>query len=307
LATICPSLAAQADVGRMVVEDCFNQSPPVPPVAVKGFVAYGGSWQAQDGVLTGGGDSGAKLLLDAPLAADCEVAAEVFLAPQVVWSGLITCVTDPGIGADRFWGYEVSVNPAGKLLRLGAHRNNFELIRDVPCDLPAGQWVDLSVRRQGSRLEVKLNGQTVVTHDDGNRALPAGKAGFRAWQGGLQCRNFRVGSGGTMQSIALEAIHPDTDAARWGTSAAWTPFVSGGCAEFRHEEGGMFGAGMSQVICLRDGAGAAGIANAGPTSEGLVWVRGQMYEGAVWAKSDRPLTPCVTAENAAGSELARVR
>ena len=297
--------AADADVSRMTLDDCFLQPPPVPAVTLRGFAAYGGAWQAEGGTVTGLGDGGSKLLLDQPLAEDCEVAAEVLLAPQIVWSGLIACVTEPGVGADRFWGYEVSVSPSGKLLRLGAHRNNFELIRDVPCDLPTGQWAELTFRRQGSRLEVQVNGRTIVTHDDGNRALPAGRAGFRVWQGGLQCRNFRVGAPGTMRPVALETAQPDGDAARWGTSSTWTPLVSRGRADFRHEDGGVFAAGKCQVLGLRDANGAAGLASAGPRNEGLRWIRDQVYEGAVWARADQPVRLTVAAEDVAGQVLAQ--
>jgi hypothetical protein len=153
------------------------------------------------------------LLLSEHLPADFEILADVYLAPNIQWSGLIACVSDPGIGADRFFGYEISLAPGRKEVRLGAHRNNFELIRDVPCDLQAGQWAELSVRRQGSRLEVRVNGETVVTHDDGNRALSAGQVGFRVWQGDLQCRNFRIITAGVTRLVPLLPTESNADTA----------------------------------------------------------------------------------------------
>lgn len=79
--------------------------------------------------------------------------------------------------ADRFHGYEISVNPARRELRLGRHRNNFDLIRDVPCELPVGEWIELSVSRQGTRIAVRVNGKTMVSHEGRN----AGTSGGSVW------------------------------------------------------------------------------------------------------------------------------
>ncbi|MEJ7638573.1 MAG: hypothetical protein WKF75_11515 [Singulisphaera sp.] len=44
-------------------------------------------------------------------------------------------MSDPGVGADRFHGYECR-RPGRQLLGFGRHRNNWEPIRDVPCMVP---------------------------------------------------------------------------------------------------------------------------------------------------------------------------
>jgi hypothetical protein len=291
---------------RMVVDDCFAQPPPAAAATVRGFVAYGGRWRATDGVLWGQGDGGSKLLLDQPLPADSEVVAEVFLAPHIQWSGLITCVSDPGVGADRFYGYEVSVNPGRRELRLGAHRNNFELIRDVPCELPSGQWVELSVRRQGSRLDVRLNGRLIVSHDDGRRALAAGRAGCRVWHGDLQVRNLRVVLGETTKRISLATADGDADDPRFATSGTWTPMAVGGHAGFRYADGGLFAANKSQMLALRAAPGETGISTGGRTPDGSPFVAGQSYAGAVWARADQPAKLWITAEAGDGRPLAEV-
>lgn len=118
---LLPAAAVVADhppAERMVVDDCFTQPPPAAAASVRGFVAYGGRWRATDGVLWGQGDGGSKLLLDQPLPADSEVVAEVLLAPHIQWSGLITCVSDPDVGADRFY-----LMPGETLSCVGCHEN----------------------------------------------------------------------------------------------------------------------------------------------------------------------------------------
>ena len=37
-------------------------------------------------------------------------------------AGLIVHVSDPGVGADRFIGYEIALDPQRNMLRLGRHR-----------------------------------------------------------------------------------------------------------------------------------------------------------------------------------------
>lgn len=291
-------------VAQMIVDDCFSEPPPAPPETVDGFTAYGGAWLAEDGILTGRGDGGAKLLCDGPPLADAEISAEIYLTENMQWCGLIAWVSEPAIGADRFHGYEISVNPARRELRLGLHRNNFELIRDVPCELPVGEWVELSVSRQGARVEVRVNGKTMVSHDEGAQPMPPGRAGFRVWQGGLSCRNFRIVAAQTARPIPLRSVGADGNDPRYNTSGAWTPLANSGRAEFRYRDGGQFGVNKSQAVALRGGTGKAGIAFAGRQGEGLAFVAGELYEGAVWARADQPMDLQVSAETGDGGVLA---
>ena len=57
---------------------------------------------------------------------------------------------------------------------LARHRNNFEPIKDVPCEVPVGRWIPLEVKLSGSVLEIFVDGKSVLRHDDGEQALPAG-------------------------------------------------------------------------------------------------------------------------------------
>ena len=62
------------------------------------------------------------------------VGVEMFLADRRGGkAGLVVKVSRPGIGADAFDGYEIAVDAMRQELRLGRHRQNFELLRDVSC------------------------------------------------------------------------------------------------------------------------------------------------------------------------------
>ena len=63
--------------------------------------------------------------------------------------GLIVKVTEPDVGADRFNGYEIALDPGSQCLRVGRHRQNFELIKDLPCPVPVDRWLGLVVRMSG--------------------------------------------------------------------------------------------------------------------------------------------------------------
>jgi len=117
---------------QMIFGESF-QEPPLsrPP---QGFKAFGGSWLVKDGTLDGSAGDGPLLVSECPAYADGEVSVEMFFADRKAGNaGLIVRLAQPGMGADNFDGYEVSLDPASQVLRLGRHRHNWELIRDTPC------------------------------------------------------------------------------------------------------------------------------------------------------------------------------
>ena len=114
-----------------------------------------------------------------------EVGVEVFLTDDRDGNAaLIARVSESGVGADKFIGYEIALDARHQILRLGRHRHNFELIRDVPCRVPVGQWISLVAKLGKTSIEVLVDDKTVLSHDDGTESLPAGMVGLRPWQRG---------------------------------------------------------------------------------------------------------------------------
>ena len=99
---------------------------------IEDFTPYGGVWTAENGELLVTGGPGPKLVHGGPAFTTGEVSVEVALADRRSGNaGLIVKVGEPGVGADSFIGYEIALDAERRVLRLGRHRHDFSLIRDV--------------------------------------------------------------------------------------------------------------------------------------------------------------------------------
>ena len=115
---------------------------------------------------------GPKLVSEVPAFADGEVERRGPVPPEQAGNaGLIVRVGGPGVGADAFHGYEISLETSGTLV-LGRHRRNWEPIRRVParCRSTAGST---SVAMIGDRLEVMVDGQSKLIFQDTDIPWPS--------------------------------------------------------------------------------------------------------------------------------------
>jgi len=177
-----------------------------PSAAGVGFVSHGGNWTVQDGELAVDGGPGPKLICRLPAFSVGEAGVEVrFDSPADGNAGFILKTSRCGTGADRFTGYEVALNPAGHLV-LGRHRQNFEPIRNVPCEVPLGCWIQLSVILGQDTLEVLVNGKRVVQYQDREHPLSRGQVGLRAWQRPARFRNLWISTRGRKTLVPFDNI-----------------------------------------------------------------------------------------------------
>ncbi|MCP4784351.1 MAG: DUF1080 domain-containing protein [Fuerstiella sp.] len=184
-------------------------SAPPTAIAVKGFRAYGGRWQVTHGVLQAGAGPGPKLMTEHADFATGDVGVEVLLPDANEGNaGLILKVSEAGIGADRFHGYEVSLDARQQVLRLARHRQNYEHIEDVPCRVPVGKWFPLVVRMTDTTLTVVVDGKTVRTYEDHDHPIQSGAIGFRPWQREARFRNFWTKTDGRITKIPFESGRP---------------------------------------------------------------------------------------------------
>jgi hypothetical protein len=166
---------------------------------------FGGNWQVAEGVLRAGPGPGPKLICGQPEFAAGEVGVEMFLPDGGEGNaGFIVKVNQPGVGADRFTGYEVSLDARGQFLRVARHRQNYEPIRDVPCHVPVGKWFPLVVRMTETTLTVLVDGKTVHTYEDRDHPLVSGAVGFRPWRREAHFRNFWINSAGRTTRVPFE-------------------------------------------------------------------------------------------------------
>lgn len=284
---------------QMIFGESFQEPPPaVPP---RGFLAFGGRWTVAQNVLEGSAGDGPKLASELAPFQDGEVSVEVRFADRTPGNaGLIVRLDRPGVGTDNFDGYEVSLDPAGQLLRLGRHRHNWEPIRDTSCEVPVGAWIRLTVRLSGRVLEAQVNGRLVIRHEDDARVLLSGGVGLRQWQREAQYRDLRVKLGTEPRQLPFE-LPPGSEQR---VSGMWRSFQRETAAgRWAVEPQRPFVGAQSQRLDFISGRGEVGIENQGLNRWGLSFQGGQPYEGVLWARAERATDLWVALERADGSQV----
>jgi hypothetical protein len=281
---------------QMIFGESF-QEPPLPP-GVTGFKVHGGRWVITDGVVRVEATDGPKLISDRAAFKDGAVGVDLNFADRKgVNGGLIVRVDQPGTGADRFIGYEVALNAGTQKLLLARHRNNFEPIKEVPCAVAVGKWVSLEVRLSGSVIEILVDGKSVLKHDDGELALPAGAVGLRAWQREARFRNLWVKTGKDLEPLELKQAEVESE-----VSGMWRPIRSGTAqGRFAIVTERPFVGAQSQQVTFASGEGEWGVENRGLNRWGMNFVKGREYGGYVWVRSDKPTELVVALESRDGS------
>lgn len=217
-------------------------------------------------------------------------------------AGILAKLSDPGIGADRFNGYEVALDAAAGRLRLGRHRQNYEPIQDAPYAVPINRWVALVVRMTETTLEIMVDGKSMLVYEDRDHPLASGGVALRPWQRAASYRNLWVATAGQTRAIPLEAAEVES-----GLCAPWVPLRGGSAqGDFSVEEG-LDARRRTQRIARVGGQGEIGVAYRGADGKGLAWLTGRRYEGRLWARCEKPAELLVTAESAREETLAEVR
>jgi hypothetical protein len=284
---------------QMIFGESFQEPPPaIPP---KGFKAFGGRWKVTGDELAGDAGDGPKLISERPAFSDGEVGVEVLFPDRRMGNaGLILRAGNAGPGADNFDGYEVSLDAAAQILRLGRHRHNWELIQNTPCEVRVGQWIQLEARLAGNTIEVLVDGRSVVRHTDGARALAAGAVGLRQWQREARYRSLWIKSGASRE--ALPFTRPEQSGAE--VSGMWRAVSRGGAAgAWAIDRTRTFAGAQSQRLAFTGGEGEVGVENQGLNRWGLHLAGGKPYEGLLWARADKPQEVWVALESADGSRI----
>ncbi len=289
--------------GGIYSQMLFGESFQEPPkTAIDGFTALGGEWTVKNGELFAVGGDGPKLIWDGAKLAQGKVAAQIrFDDTSAGLAGLIVKVDEPAVGADRFVGYEISLDPGKQILLLGRHRNNWEPIREVPCDVPLGRWIDLSVSMTATGLAISVDGKELLRYEDTEHPLGEGGVGLRPWQRLARYRNLSIESGSQPQSIAFATADPRGVG---GVSGMWQPTKSGtarGQFALDHEQ--PYHGVQSQRLQFDAGKGTVGIKNQGLNRWGLNFMAGKPYEGYLWLRADQPTKVVVAAQSSDGGSL----
>jgi hypothetical protein len=272
---------------QMVYGESFQEPPPSTKIV--GFHAYGGDWTLEGQELRVSGSDGPKLVAESRRISNGTVAVEMLLPErQGGPAGLIVKVSDPDVGADRFTGYEVSLDPVRNVVLLGRHRQNWEPITTVPYEIPVGRWIHLAVQMTETDLDVSVDGVHVLSYHDVDHPLTTGAIGLRPWQRPARYRNLSMQVGDVQTPIPFAA-----EGDRSEVSGMWRP-VQTGAAHGRYslETTYPLVGHQSQQITFLDGSGEIGVENRGLNRWGMAYQAGKAYEGVLWvrAASDTPIT-----------------
>ncbi len=282
---------------QMVFGESFQEPPATP---VEGFASYGGAWTAENGVVRAPAGDGPKLVSTRPPLGTGEVSVQVrFADGKPGLAGLIVKLSNLGIGANRFNGYEISLDPSRHLLSFGRHRGNWQPIREVPCDVPIGRWIDLSVRMTDTGLVVRVHDRPVLEFEDREHPLLDGAIGLRTWRREADFRALTIKTGASSEELTIRPIDPHGPE---GISGMWRAVQRGAAAgSYELESERPFAGSQSQRITFKSGDGAMGVENRGLNGWGMSFVAGKPYEGYLWIRADEPEEVHVAAEGRDGN------
>jgi alpha-L-arabinofuranosidase len=269
---------------QMIFGESFAE--PAPQQPLKGFSLYGGDWALMDdGSVQVEGGQGSKIIWDDPPFSEGEASVDVWLTESNGGNaGLILKVSNAGNGADVFNGYEISLERPGVLV-IGRHRQNWEPLRRIPCDVPINQWITLTVRMTANTLEVLVNIKSIAKYQDSEHPLVTGQIGLRTWQQDVRFRNFSVTTGGVQRKIPFEFDSAKNGDA--GVSGMWRPFRHGTAdGQFSIDHQNAFSGHQSQKFIFTGGDGEIGIENQGLNRWGMNFVKDKTYEGHIWVRAD---------------------
>ena len=173
---------------QMIFGESFQEPATSEPLA--GFTEYGGTWLVTNSDVLSVNGPGPKLMDNNVSQSTGDIKVQVqFTADEGGDAGVIFQVSQPGVGANVFTGYEVSLAPAGYVV-LGRHRQDWEPISQVSCSVPTGQWNNLEVQYTNASITVLVNGSSLIQYTDTQYPLTSGQVGLRNYQQDVQFQEF---------------------------------------------------------------------------------------------------------------------
>jgi hypothetical protein len=214
--------------------------------------------------------------------------------------GLLVKVSDAGVGADKWNGYEVSLYADKQVLHLARHRQNYEPICHVPCNVPVGEWIPLVVEMTETTLKIYVQGELIHSYEDKEHPLRAGQVAFRPWHREARYRNLWIEKDGKRKDVALSAPDQSAPVVCRDWAAATTGSAQG---SFSVEPPAAPGRLPTQRIDFTGGHGEVCVEYGGPGGEGISVSGGNTYHGYLWVRGNNgPAELCVAlADEAAGT------
>ncbi len=306
--------------------------------AIANFDTYGGEWKllrsddwtnadssklevatpnastefsADDMELWSNACDGPKMVFQNTVLSQGELSVEVWI-PDVSEgnAGVMIQVSELGVGADRWTGYEIALDAAAQNILFGKHEQNFTPIQRIPCSIPIKRWVQLGVKFNHGDVEIFVNGTSVYRGSDTQNPLQSGAIGLRPWQKvigyrRLKIRNTQESESADWQEIPFQSLVPTMNeqiADDWfSISSDYDKCIF----EYRYTNESS-GNGVQKVTRLShsstDSSTTSGVYGIGcrgtqsmenmekeaTPSNTIPWKHGQIYRGYLWCHAVSP-------------------
>lgn len=269
--------------GGLYDQKIFGESfeEPIPSPRLVDFSMYEGSWTVQKDEVWATPHPGAKLVYNKKEMTDGSVEVDLKFNGGGDNAGLILYVSQPGNGADNFYGYEVSLASDGKKIVIGKHKKNWAHIMDVSVKCDPAAWNNLKAVIKGRKIEILLNGERVTTFDNNDSDLMKGYPALRVWNSNAAFRNFKLASDNQSQTLTFDTLPIEQ------ISNQWDAYQTGDVkADYTLDTKDAYNGKNAQIIELISGKGVVGIANSSLNRWGIAVRKGQKFQGRLYLKSD---------------------
>lgn len=269
--------------GGLYDQKIFGESfeEPAPAPKFEDFSVYEGNWSVLNNEVQAVSHPGAKLVYNRKEIAGGSIETELKFNGGGENAGLLLRVSQPGNGADNFYGYEISLASNGEKIVIGKHKKNFEHVKDIPVKCNPVIWNHLKAVMANQRIEIFLNGESVCVFDDNDPDLKTGYPALRVWNSNAVFRNMQLTSDNKSQALSFKTIPVQQISSQW--DACETGDVK---AHYTLDTKGAYNGKHSQIIELVSGRGTAGIVNSGLNRWGIAVRKGQKLQGRFYLKSN---------------------
>ena len=267
--------------GGLYDQKIFGESfeEPVPNPEFDFFDVYAGKWSVNGGELFSAAHNGSKLVCNKDVISNGTVEVDIKfdkMGSSGNNAGLLLSVSRPRVGADSFYGYEVSLSSDGKMVTIGRHKNNWAHYADINVDCVPTEWNNLKACISNGKAEVLLNNRNICRFNISDSELQAGNVAVRVWNADTRFANFKIDG----KEVPFTASTPKS------VSLQWDAIVQGDAkCSYALDSDDAYNGENSQLIEFVSGKGAVGIANASLNRWGIAVRKGQKFEGRFYLKN----------------------
>lgn len=269
--------------GGLYDQKIFGESfeEPIPGPQFESFSIYEGNWSVRNNEIWATSHPGAKLVYNEKEIITGAVETDIKFNGGGDNAGLLLRVSQPGDGADNFYGYEISLASNGEKIVIGKHKKNFEHIKDIPVKCDPAVWNNLKAVMKDQKIEIFLNGKSVFVFDDDDSDLQTGYPALRVWNSNTVFRNLKLTLDNNIQSLSFKTLPCKQ------ISYQWDAYEKGNIkADYTLDTKNAYNGNNSQTIEMVSGEGIVGIANSSLNRWGIAVRNGQKFQGRLYLKSN---------------------